>query len=201
MNPSPDLPFDLDEVIDALRAGGTLTNGGSRCHSSIGHGAQGWYRSDFDEGAEQTQAIDEAQARALAAAWPQACIALLRQRRWWAVRAAHAAGDVAATLRALESWQAWGDAFDNALILRAWLTQPPERWDAPVRDAIARRFRDGTLYHLYMELHGWPRKPGTAAGCLAWVDALLRGLPEAPADLTNLRARLAQDAAREGAAG
>ncbi|MCB1552786.1 MAG: hypothetical protein KDJ14_03170 [Xanthomonadales bacterium] len=181
---------ELREILAALRDGASVTTAGSRCHSSYGFADGQWYREDFDEGALTAATVDEAQVRRALASEPMMGLGLLRQRRWQVVQAAVAADDRFAAIAALEPWRAYGGDSDTALIAAAWLRADTAPLDAASAAALRRRFEDGTLYHVFMNLHAWPRDAQASTRCLAFVDALLARLPGGAEDRTRLRARL-----------
>lgn len=187
----------IDEIILALRAGATLSTPGSRCHSTWGLQDGQWYREDFDEGAVSTQSASENEVRELLAIQPAVGVDLLRQRRWTALREALEANEVAEALAALAAWRAFGGGVDRAQVIAAWLSPAAAIEDAPTRAALRQMFADGTLFHLFMDLHGWPQSPGSAARCLAFVDGLMARLGENVPDSTHLRQRLRERIAAE----
>jgi hypothetical protein len=178
------------EILAALRSGASVTTAGSRCHSSYGFADGQWYREDFDEGSVNAATVDEAQVRCALASEPMMGLALLRQRRWKVVQAAIAAHDCAAAIAALDPWLAYGGDPDTALIAAAWLAGGAGPLDSASGAALRRRFEDGTLYHVFMNLHDWPRDAQAQARCLAFVDSLLARLEGGAEDRTRLRVRL-----------
>lgn len=75
------------------------------------------------------------------------------------------------------------------LLTTAWLSPAAPMVDEPTREALRQQFRDGTLLHLFMDRHGWPKTPGSAARCLAFVDTLTERLGEELPDTNALRRR------------
>lgn len=189
---TPLAPHDVSEILAALRAGASISTPGSRCHSSFGFADGGWYREDFDEGATVLRSIDEAAVRSQLADTPEIGRELLRRRRWQQVRAAVATGDHAAAAVALDAWRSHGGEEATALIVTAALRTDEAPLDTATATAVRQRFADGTLLHVFGELHGWPNDAAGATRCLAFIDALLRRLGEPADDRSGLRARLQQ---------
>lgn len=187
----------IDEILGALRAGATLCTPGSRCHSTWGLRDGQWYREDFDEGAIDGRTVSEADVRELLARQPAVGVTLLRQRRWNALRESVQARDVASALAALAAWRELGGGVDRTRVVAAWLSPTAAIEDPPTREALRQVFSDGTLFHLFMDLHGWPQGPGSAARCLAFVDGLMARLGEEVPDRTHLRQRLRERMATE----
>jgi hypothetical protein len=190
---------EIEELVEAVRAGATLSTPGSRCHSTWGFHDGRWFREDFDEGAISTSSVSETSVHALLAEQPDIGIDLLRSRRWSSLRTALAAADHEGALAALGAWSRYGGGIDTLRVASAWLSPAASIADEPTRSALRSMFRDGTLLHLYMDLHGWPKAAGTAARCLDFVDALMARLGEDVPDATALRQRLQARMAAEEA--
>jgi hypothetical protein len=188
---------EVREIVAAVRAGATLSTPGSRCHSTWGFHDGQWYREDFDEGAVSTSSASETSVLALLAERPDVGIDLLRSRRWSTLRTALAAADREGALAALGAWSRYGGGIDTVRVANAWLSSAASIEDEPTRSALRSMFRDGTLFHLYMDLHGWPKAAGTAARCLAFVDVLMARLGQDVPDTTALRQRLQDRIAAE----
>ncbi len=176
----------IEEILDGLRMGLTITVGGSRAHSVIGRDAKGWYREDFDEGALQRQALDEAVVRTLIVDTPDAALGVLRTLRWRELRQAMACDALPEARQALARWRALGDPMQDGPVLHAWL-HPEEAIDTATQALIAAKFRSGTAWHLFMETVAWSHEPGVGRRGAAFVTALLARLEDAPAQALQLR--------------
>lgn len=188
MNLSAD---EIDCALDALRAGATITIGGSRAHSTYGFENGNWYGEDFDEGAIGYRTISEADIRQLAIERPQAVQPLLRGLVWREFQIAFADGNAAAAARTLLArWRDYGGDDGQADILAAVLDGPAATPSPQVCALIRARVRDRVAFHLVMDTLGWDMSPASARRGLALVERLLAMSGDDSAEAHELRERL-----------
>ncbi len=180
---------DLQTVIALLHAGETVHVGGSRAHSTLGIGADGWYWLHYDESAEHMTPASEADLRELARRDPSALVPLLRLPHWRALSAALHAGRLEDLRSHLSDWLRWGDALGRGALLAALIDAEARRASADL-DALRAALGNGDLDQLYLTTRGGDRGAATAARgqrFADWIEALLGAGAEG---LAPLRARI-----------
>lgn len=193
---------DLDRVMIALRAGATLTFGGSRAHITYGFENGTWYREEFDEGAIAYHAIAEREILERIAERPESVQPLLCTLIWREFQSAYATGNAELARVRLMQWRDRGGDPDQAAILSAVLDGPDTPPSDEVKALIRARIRDRIAFHLIMDTLGWDLAPASAQRGLILVDRLLaisgddseaafelrdrlRSLADAPVDSTD----------------
>lgn len=165
-------PSHIDLILAQMRQGGTVVQGGSRCHVEWGYAdADGFYAEHFDEGAVERRPAREADIRSLHAREPALFDGLLRRHGWRQVRAALDADDRPAAVAALEWMIARCDQPGNAAVWLAALG--PEPPSEALADAIRARSRSKVLWHAIMDGLEWRRDAATAARAAWLLDALV----------------------------
>ncbi len=173
----PDLPplseVEIQSVLAELRTGATLAVGGSRCHSVLGYGSEGWYWEDFDEGRVETRAASEEDVRELAGRDPKPLVAVLQAMHWRALAAAWLEARPEQARGHLANWRRYGDRWDWACILQVVLAWPQQAPTAVELEAIRNRIADQTVFQLWMALVDWRMDADTARAGLGFVDQLI----------------------------
>lgn len=191
--PAPSIgPSALAAIIAEMRNGATVQTGGSRAHSSLGLDADGWYWEHFDEGQVDRQPASEADLHRLAKSTPQHLLPILRRPHWREFVRALAADQPAAAQAALKAFARWGDPLQHAALWSAILGWPREPLSAQLRQCLRDRIVDHTLWHLFMEAHGWARDSATRVKALAFLDRTLEMIDEVPEGEARLRRSFAQ---------
>lgn len=164
---------ELEQVLRTMREGGTVSQGGSRTHSTLGIDREGWYWEHFDEGLVERRPASEADLREIAVRDPSALLPLLRQPHWNDFMLALEADDTESARRHLNNWLRYGDPFDQGKIWLAIFDWPRHQPSTEIIGLIREKIRDYTAYHLFMNAHGWPKGPAASSRALALLDRLL----------------------------
>jgi hypothetical protein len=178
---------ELQQVLQSMRAGGTIQVGGSRAHSTLGIDREGWYWEHFDEGRVERSPASEADLRKLAASDPTAMTPLLRQPHWNGFRQALADNDTELACKHLGRWLQYGDPFDHGKIWLAILDWPARVPGDEIVRLIREKIRDYTAYHLYMDAHGWRKGAEASASALAFLAQLLAMVDGEAENIERLR--------------
>jgi hypothetical protein len=163
-----------------MRAGATVTSGGSRCHSTYGVRDGAWYRDDFDEGYETSNPSSELDVRRMIVGEPELFRGVLHAQPWSRFVSAFVADDWAAARVALVEASAYRDPEQRRDVWEAYFDWPARSPSAALRDRLAQHLVGHTAWHLFMDATGWARTRDNAARGLAFAERIAAMIGEVP---------------------